>query len=104
MRAEIIKQAEKLQEELVKYRRYLHQNAEIGFELPKTSAFVERTLQGMGYAVEKCGKKALVATLGRGNCILLASKPTRPTRVQVHVCTPADTICIRRYCLARQSC
>ena len=93
MRAEIIKQAEKLQEELVKYRRYLHQNAEIGFELPKTSAFVERTLQGMGYAVEKCGKKALVATLGRGNCILLrADMDALPIREQTnapYACTSA---------------
>lgn len=68
---ELMSQAKGLQEELIAYRRYLHENAEIGFEIPKTYAFVEKALQDMGYTVEKCGKNALVATLGRGNCILL---------------------------------
>lgn len=80
-----------MQDELVQYRRYLHQNAEIGFDLPKTSAFVEKSLQCMGYAVEKCGKNALVATLGRGNCILLRADmdglPIRESANLIYACT-----------------
>ena len=91
MSLELIKQAKGLQEELVGYRRYLHQHAEIGFDLPKTSAFVEKTLQGMGYAVEKYEKKALVATLGRGNCLLLRADmdglPIREKTNAPYACT-----------------
>lgn len=68
---EIMRQAKGLQEELVRHRRYLHENAELGFDLPKTCAYVEQALRGMGYAVQKCGKSGLIATLGRGKCILL---------------------------------
>ena len=66
-----MRQAKGLQEELIKHRRYLHKNAELGFDLPKTCAYVEQALRGMGYAVKKCGENVLVATLGRGKCVLL---------------------------------
>ncbi|MBQ9713714.1 MAG: amidohydrolase [Clostridia bacterium] len=60
----LLKDAEKLQTELVKHRRYLHQHAEVGFDLPQTCAYVEKILQGLGYAPERCGKAGLVATVG----------------------------------------
>jgi hippurate hydrolase len=91
MDEKIIKQAEKLQDSLVQYRRYLHKNAEVGFDLPKTSAFVENTLRDMGYAVERCGKNALVATLGGGNCVLLRADmdglPIREKAKLPYACT-----------------
>lgn len=68
---EIFRQAKALQQQLVSNRRYLHENAEVGFDLPKTCAFVEEKLCGMGYKVEKCAKNAFVATLGRGESVLL---------------------------------
>ncbi|WP_367759328.1 M20 family metallopeptidase [Ammoniphilus sp. 3BR4] len=58
--------AEDLKEELVKHRRHLHQNPEIGFELPNTVAYVEETLKSMGLEPKKVGKAGLVVTLGNG--------------------------------------
>ena len=87
----ILDSAKEMQEELISIRRALHARAEIGFDLPKTSAFVEKTLQGMGYAVEKYEKKALVATLGRGNCLLLRADmdglPIREKTNAPYACT-----------------
>lgn len=89
--AKIIKQAKSLQTELIAYRRYLHQNAEIGFDLPKTSAFVEKVLRDMGYAVAPCGKNALTVSVGRGACLLLRADmdglPIREKMSLPYACT-----------------
>lgn len=63
----IIKQAQGLQKKLIEYRRYLHANAEVGFELKKTLGFVEKTLRKMGYTPQKCGRAGLVVTVGKPN-------------------------------------
>ena len=71
---EILKQAKDMQTELVKLRRELHKNAEVGFELPKTLEIVKRELENMGYQPEKCGKAGLTATLSgkrQGKTVLL---------------------------------
>ena len=60
----LLKDAENLREKLVKHRRYLHENAELGFDLPKTCAYVEKTLRALGYAPKKCGRAGLIATVG----------------------------------------
>ncbi len=60
-----------MRDKLIEHRRYLHENAEVGFDLPKTCAYVEKTLTGLGYTVEKCGKAGLLATVGDGK-----NKPT----------------------------
>lgn len=44
----IADKAKKLQSDIVKWRRYLHQIPEIGLELPKTSAYVSERLKEMG--------------------------------------------------------
>lgn len=41
--------AKSLHDEIVENRRYLHRNPEIGFDLPKTSAFVKEKLSEYGY-------------------------------------------------------
>ncbi len=61
--SKILKQAKAVQTELVKLRRELHENAEVGFELPKTLKIVERELKRLGYAPKKCGKAGLVADI-----------------------------------------
>lgn len=66
----LLKQAKSLQAELTEHRRFLHQNAEVGFELPKTIEYVKTQLEGMGYAPKFCGK-ALTATIGKGNSAFL---------------------------------
>ena len=59
--------AQDAKEELIKHRRYLHQNPEIGFDLPNTVAYVEEALKKMGLDSKKVGKAGLVVTIGNGN-------------------------------------
>lgn len=63
---ELLKEAKKIQAELVEYRRYLHQNAECGFALNKTMPYIKEQLKGMGYTPKRCGKAGLVAEVGKG--------------------------------------
>lgn len=62
---QILNQAKKLQPTLAKYRQYLHENAEVGFALPKTASFVEKNLQEMGYTPIRIAKNCLLATIGK---------------------------------------
>ena len=41
----ILNRAEELREELIENRRTLHSYAETGFDLPQTTAFVEKKLR-----------------------------------------------------------
>ncbi|MFK2825994.1 M20 family metallopeptidase [Bacillus sp. B190/17] len=59
--------ANEIKDELVGYRRHLHQNPEIGFDLPNTVAYVEKALLNMGLEPKKVGKAGLVVTIGNGN-------------------------------------
>ena len=63
----ILLRAQEVKEELVKHRRHLHQNPEIGFDLPNTVAYVEETLKRMGLEPKRVGKAGLVVTIGNGN-------------------------------------
>jgi len=68
----LLKQAEKIQAELVAQRRWLHQNAETGFALKDTFSFIESELKKMGCTPKRCGKAGLTATIGQGDkCVLL---------------------------------
>lgn len=62
-----LSRALEIKEELIQHRRYLHQNPELGFDLPKTVAHVEEALKGMGLRPVKVGKSGLVLTIGNGN-------------------------------------
>ena len=60
-----------LKDETVRNRRYIHENAETGLELPNTVAFVKQKLEEYGLNPVECGK-GVVATLGDGGkCIML---------------------------------
>lgn len=61
----LLEMAESIQNEMVTYRRYLHQNPEIGLDLPGTKNYVKERLIGFGYEVEDCGKSGLVAVAGK---------------------------------------
>lgn len=69
----ILDEAKDVQKELVDIRRYLHQNAETGFELQKTYAYIKKKLEEYGYKPKKCGRSGLTATVGgrKGKTILL---------------------------------
>ena len=75
MQAEkLLAEAEALQPQLQKWRRTLHRNPEIGFDLPKTRALVKQALTEMGYRPQDCGKAGILALAGGkrpGKTILL---------------------------------
>ena len=60
----ILEEAKNMSQELIDKRRYLHANAETGFNLTKTLKFVETELINMGYNPVQCGKAGLVVTAG----------------------------------------
>lgn len=63
----MLSQGKELQKNLTEYYRYLHQNAEVGFELPKTVEFVKTILDSIGCEYTDCGKSGVVAVIGKGD-------------------------------------
>jgi hippurate hydrolase len=64
----IINRIADYQDELTEWRRYLHQNPELGFEEFKTSDFVAKKLEGMGLSVHRgLAGTGVVATLTSGD-------------------------------------
>jgi len=58
------KEARRIQKQLVKWRRHLHQHPETGAEVPETAAFVARRLRALGLEVRTgVGGHGVVATL-----------------------------------------
>lgn len=61
-----------IQRELVEYRRYLHQNAEVGCSLPLATAYVLEKLRSFGYEPKEICPSGITAQIGRaGKTILL---------------------------------
>lgn len=60
---EIYQQAKALQPELLKIRREIHQNAEIGTQLPHTKAIVKERLIAYGYDPQDIANSSVVATI-----------------------------------------
>ena len=70
----ILEEAQKIQQELVDHRRWLHRHAEVGFALTDTKAYVREQLESMGISAEDCGRCGLTAVIGKpdsGRTILL---------------------------------
>jgi len=68
---DIYKRALGLTDEIISHRRYIHQNAEVGKRLPKTSAYVAEFLDSLGIGWKQCGC-GITATVGEGyNTVLL---------------------------------
>ena len=60
-----------IEQQIIADRRFLHQHAEVGFDLPETRAYVISRLKELGYAPKEMGQ-GIVAQLGEGSpCILL---------------------------------
>ena len=70
MRERIFKEAFALQDETVAHRRYLHEHAEVGLDLPKTMAYIRKTLSAVGIDATPCGQ-GLVAEVGQGERLIL---------------------------------
>lgn len=58
-----MKQAQLIKEELIEYRRFIHQNPEVGAELPNTKAFVINKLKEFGYEPTEICESGIVATI-----------------------------------------
>ena len=85
---DFINEAQTLENELVENRRYLHQNAEVGFELTKTTEYVKNKLEELGFQVTPCGKNGLVALIGNGNgktFLLRADMDALPIKEETNV-------------------
>lgn len=68
----LLEDAERIKSEIIAHRRYIHQNAETGFDTPKTKEYIISRLKEMGYTPEECGKAGVKAETGKGEkCVLL---------------------------------
>lgn len=64
MKAEdLMREAQKYSDKITEYRRTLHKNAETGFDLKNTVAFVKEELEKMGLEPRDCGKSGVVALI-----------------------------------------
>lgn len=61
-----IKQAESIKDDIVSYRRTIHNNPEVGDKLPKTKGYVIDKLREMGYEPTEICESGIVATI-QGN-------------------------------------
>ena len=60
----LLQEAEALRAQILAERRWLHENAETGFDLNKAHAFVKQELADMGYQPVDCGRAGIVALAG----------------------------------------
>ncbi len=64
---EIFNEARQIEEQIICFRRHLHQNAETGFELKNTVAFVKTKLAEMGIESTDCGRSGVSAIIGKNS-------------------------------------
>ena len=69
----MLDRAKAIADQIVQWRRHVHQHPELSFQETETARFVAETLQGFGIAVETgIGKTGVVGHLGQGSpCIAL---------------------------------
>ena len=60
-----------IKDEIIQNRRIIHQNPELGLDLPKTVAFVKEQLRSYGIEPQDCGKGGVTATIGQGGKVIL---------------------------------
>ena len=63
------KKALELKNETIAHRRFLHENAEVGLNMPKAVNYVCEELRSIGLNPQKCGG-GVTATLGDGKPLL----------------------------------
>lgn len=66
MYEDVLKTAESLEIKIIEHRRFLHQNAEVGFKLNKTVEYIKSQLLKMGYECENIGKSGFICSVGSG--------------------------------------
>jgi len=71
-RETIHQEAQALEQQCIKDRRYLHAHAEVGFELHETFDYIWKQLAALGIKPAKCGRCGIVCTIGKpGKTFLL---------------------------------
>lgn len=63
---DFLKEAKELENEIIENQRYLHKNAEVGFDLSKTTEYIKNKLEELGCKVISCGKNGIVTLIGNG--------------------------------------
>ena len=63
----LLSQAKQLQDTILKERRTLHQNPEVGFDIKNTVSFVKKELTDIGIEAVDCGKAGIIALIGKKN-------------------------------------
>ena len=88
------KKALSLKEETVSHRRYLHQNAEAGLDMPMAVDYISSKLAELGIQPLKCGK-GITATIGRGErtILLRADMDALPSEEQSGLDFSSKTSC-----------
>lgn len=69
-----LEEAKVLHEELVSWRRHIHQNPEVGMDTPNTAAFIKEKLEEMGYEAKYVAGTGVTAVAGGkkpGKCFLI---------------------------------
>lgn len=61
---EILKEAEKIKDEMISHRRQIHSEAEIGFDLEHTVEYVKKVLDSIGVEYTDCGMCGVTAVIG----------------------------------------
>lgn len=64
------RRALELKEETIAHRRWMHRNAEVGLELPRTRSYVMEELKKIGVEPRECGH-GVTAVIGSGRPVLL---------------------------------
>lgn len=64
---DFFKEAKLIEDEIIKWRRYLHENPETGCDLPITVEFITSTLKKIGYSPELTSNNGIVAILDSNN-------------------------------------
>ena len=81
---DILAEAQSFEQELVAWRHCIHGFAELGMEVPRTSAFVAKALEAMGYAPRFVAGTGVVALVGpedgKGVLLLRADMDALPIR------------------------
>ena len=60
---EIMNQAKAIKEELITFRRTIHNNPEVGESLPETKVYVMEKLKEFGYDPKEICESGIVATI-----------------------------------------
>lgn len=72
----LLQSAKEISNNIIKDRHYLHQNAELGNDLPITTAYIKERLTEMGYEPVEICKSGVVATVGKGDKVFLLRADT----------------------------